>query len=563
MALSVLDSWLSLVVMIFALVVTGQTIIVALVRFDLTEVGAYDGFQRAAYATVSIIVASAITAFTISCLRKLWLARIDRLFVPSTDHGRLQGRWGTALAVGSIADLFRHFDIQITYLIAAFITTSIVASITPTPATREINFGLDVAPGLPWRCATVQEQSDERYSVYEWQLPNGSYLSAGGNWAACPSRWAVTLMGGINFINASQYAYADLGVAVKSTAIGAPVSVYGKDPVTEMGTEITSFLSRYGSDAVSTTQCVRVMISNPVSCRRGGSVVVNTDGTITSTSGDGKCSAQSIRAVSDDQTDGLMAKAICAHGEPGQATIVLGGINAFARWLAVAVNEPDRPIEDEDAIGYRYTITCDIDVRNVFRFRNVTLALRDSRQIQETSMGRQLTGGETDCQQFDGSENLGLFGAAVSANWQPLSQNDGLDGWFDSINQMTIDKSGRQARPPPYAFGSSVDALEDTLGLIIGLATARINGTSEKILATGTVLNTRVGSGKLIGLAYVAPPLLTAITLLVLFLLVLSERRQDFSCIQPYQLAQCRWLYVNGSQGSRVSSVHRQRPGQW
>jgi len=97
-------------------------------------------------------------------------------------------------------------------------------------------------------------------------------------------------MGGINFINASQYAYADLGVAVKSTAIDAPISVYGKDPVTEMGAEISSFLSRYGSDAVSTTQCVRVMKENPVSCRRGGRVVVNSDGTITSTSEDGKCS---------------------------------------------------------------------------------------------------------------------------------------------------------------------------------------------------------------------------------------------------------------------------------
>jgi len=317
MALSVLDTWLSFAAIILALVVTAETLIVALTRFDLTEVGSYDGFQRAAYATASTIIASLITAFIVSCLRQLWLARIDRLFVPSTDRRSLQGRWGTILAVGSLADLFWHFDVQITYLVAALITTSIVARLTPTSATRDISFGLDVAPGLPWRCAMVREASDKRYSVYEWQLPNGSYLSAGGNWAACPSRWAVTLMGGINFINTSQYAYADLGVTVKLSAIGAPVSVYGKDPVTGMGSEISGFLSRYGSDAVSTTQCVRVMTANPVSCRRGGSVVVNSDRTITSTSEDGTCSTRSIRAAADTQTDGLMAKAICAREELG------------------------------------------------------------------------------------------------------------------------------------------------------------------------------------------------------------------------------------------------------
>jgi len=167
MVLSVLDSFLCFAAIILALVVTAETIIVALTRFDLTDVGAYDGFQRAAYATVSTIVASAITAFVVPCLRKLWLARVDRLFVPLTDRRRLQGRWGTALAVGSLTDLFRHFDIQMTYLVAALITTSMVASLTPTSATRENSFGLDVAPGLPWRCAMVRDTSDKRYSVYE------------------------------------------------------------------------------------------------------------------------------------------------------------------------------------------------------------------------------------------------------------------------------------------------------------------------------------------------------------------------------------------------------------
>jgi len=221
----------------------------------------------------------------------------------------------------------------------------------------------------------------------------------------------------------------------------------------------------------------------------------------------------------------------------------------------VAINEPERPVEDGDAIGYRYAITCDLDARNAFRYRNVTLFLRDSKQIEETNMGCQLSGDATDCRDFDPSANLGLFGAAVSANWQPLSQNDGLSGWFDSINQMTIDKSGRQAREPPYAFDNSRNALEDTLGLVIGLATARINGTSESVQARGTFINARVGSGKLPGLAYAVPPLLTAVVLLVLALSVLSTMRPEFSCIRLEHLAQCGWLWVHDTRVSGVWSA--------
>lgn len=546
MALSTWDLVSSFIAVILGLAILAETIIVTRVRFNLTEAGQYDGFQRAAYATVSTIIASLITAFITSCLRNLWVARIDELFVPSADRRRLQGKWSVILAVGSLLDICGHFEVQLTYLVAALITTSIVASLTPTPATRDIKFDVDVAPGLPWRCAMVRDESDPRYSVYEWQLPNGSYLAAGGNWAGCPSRWAVTLMGGINFINASQYAYTDLGVAVKSTAIGAPVSIYGRDPVTETGTGITGFLSRYGSNVINTTQCVLVMVSNPVSCSQGGRVTVNSDGTITATSDDGLCSTRSLSAVDDTQTGGLMAKAICATGEPGQATIVLGGINAFARWLAVAVNDPDRPFEDQDAVGYRYAITCKLDARDVFRYREVTLSLLDSTQVRETNMGRQLNGGRINCKEFDPSANLGLLATAISANWQPLAQNDGMSGWFDSINQMTIDKSGRQARPAPYAFANSQNALDDTLGLVIALATARINGTSEATPATGMIINTRVGSGKLLGLAYAIPPFLTTVALLALLLPTLWSQQTSFSSRRLSDIAGLGWLRDRG-----------------
>lgn len=546
MALSNWDCASAAGAFILSLAILAETILVALIRFNLTNVGPYSSLQRAAYATVSTLIASAITAFITSSLRKLWVTAVDQLFTPVTSRDRLQSKWSVVLAVGSLMDTMRHFQVQLTYLAAALITTCIVASLTPTTDKLSIDIETDVAPGLPWRCAMVRNFSDERYSVYEWRLPNGSYLASGGNWGTCPSRWAVTLMGGINFFNASQYAYADLGVAVKSTAIGAPVSIYGGDPATGVSSSFPGFIGKFGSSALETTQCVRVMPSNPVSCHRGGDLKQNQAGTVTATSDDGLCSATSLNTVKDWQTGNVITKAICAKGDPGQATIVLGGLGAYGKWLAVALNDPDRPYEDEDSAGFTITITCNLDARDVFRYRQVTLSLQDSAQIQETNMGRQLNGGSLDCRDFNVADNLGLMATAVSANWQPLSQNDGMDGWIDSINQMTVDKSSRQPRLPPYSLSGSSNALEDTLGLVIALTTARINGTAETIPATATIVNTRVGSGTLLGLVYTIPPMATAAVIFaILARVLLPSQTPSFSSIKLRDIAGLSWLQTD------------------
>jgi hypothetical protein len=233
-----------------------------------------------------------------------------------------------------------------------------------------------------------------------------------------------------------------------------------------------------------------------------------------------------------------MVKQICAKGQPGQATIVLGGTGAFARWLAVSINYPNRPFEDADVPdGYKFAITCTMDASNVFSYRDVTLSLQDAKQIQQTNLGRQLSGGDKDCRTFDPDQNLGLMGTAVSANWQDLSQNDGLGGWFDSINQMTIDLSGRQSRLPPYAFPNSQNALEDTLGLVAALATARLNGTMENVPSTAVIINTRIGSGRLVGLAYSIPPLLAAAILCWLLIHTWPPSKGDFSSINLENLS--------------------------
>lgn len=556
MGLKKSDLALSISAVLISAGIAAMTIIVVLIRIDLTNIGPYTGLQRATYATLSTIIASIITAFTTSQVRKLWLADIDQHFLAALNADRLisvERRWRAALSVGTIKETFLNWNVQTSFLITALITTSIVASLTPTVGTYEVVYDVEISTGLPWRCCTVSDESDDRYSVYEWRLPNGSYLSSGGNWAACPSRWAVTLMGGINYFNASQYSYSDLGVAVKSTALGAPISAFGMDPVTLRGDTFVEFIRTYGSNAVNITQCIRVMTSNPFSCHTGGKVSYKT-GTaapITITSDDGSCKVQSYGSVQEPEVHGaIMAKGICATGDPGQATIVMGATGAYARWLAVAINYPDRPKEDEDVPeGYTFAVTCRIDARNSFRYRNVTLSFQDQDQVIETNLGRQLSGNDEDCRTFNVNENLGIMGTVVSANWQPLSQNDGLAGWFDSINQMTIDKSGRQSRQPPYAFATSQNALEDTFGLVAAMATSRINGTTETVPANAVIINTRVGSGKRVGLLYSIPPILTAIIMLGLIIHTIPAWDVNFSSVKMEDIGR--------------SLASRQRSGGW
>jgi hypothetical protein len=78
MALSSCDVVLLVFALLLSLAITAETVIVVPVKFDLTDTGPYSGLQRAAYVTVSTIIASAITTFIPSRIRKLWIADVDQ-----------------------------------------------------------------------------------------------------------------------------------------------------------------------------------------------------------------------------------------------------------------------------------------------------------------------------------------------------------------------------------------------------------------------------------------------------------------------------------------------------
>jgi hypothetical protein len=103
---------------------------------------------------------------------------------------------------------------------------------------------------------------------------------------ACPLQAGLTVMGSINIIDPTSYAYADKGVAVQSSALESPAGIYDSDGA--FGFSLADLLGQYATSALSTQQCVPVMFSKPYSCRAGGNITVNsTSNAVFVTSKDG------------------------------------------------------------------------------------------------------------------------------------------------------------------------------------------------------------------------------------------------------------------------------------
>lgn len=100
----------------------------------VTKIGPYTGTQRAVYATGTTIRASLLATFVKTQIRRLWLWQVDRAFAKPIDLQSLRHlnkEWRTVLWVSSIEETFRTWYFQFSYLLAALITTAIIAGLTP------------------------------------------------------------------------------------------------------------------------------------------------------------------------------------------------------------------------------------------------------------------------------------------------------------------------------------------------------------------------------------------------------------------------------------------------
>lgn len=481
----------------------------------LTEYGPYSTSNRIWYTTIVTIAASAFASFVTSQIRLLWVGGLDEQFarlvepmapVDSDDIPNLQRKWDATMGVASLVDSLRHWKVTASFLGTSLITAAIVTSLTPTSTGKNFEYMLQVSSGLPYGlCAMIIDDPPEHF--YRWNIGNGSTLGVNPLEFGCPLRLALGLMGGINPEDPDVYAYSDRGVAIHTSAIGAPVAVYGSSTdlaTVRLNPSLSQLLKNYGSDVLSTTQCVRTMVSNPVSCEIGGSVQVGSYGITTVKSSDGTCSISA-----SDSSGYYMYGDICTHKDIGRATIVIGAMEGYATRLAQAVGESNSP-------GPTLAVTCAVDANDVFRYRNLTLNFRDNNGITETNLGRQLNGSAQDCEAFRPEDNLALLAIASVATQQSLSQYAN-SGFFDSINQLTTNFGNFSTpRTPPFGFSRSRNALEDVLGLTTALVTSRLNSTLVKAPATAVVVISRVGAGGAVGLVYILPPLFSALVLIVL-----------------------------------------------
>jgi hypothetical protein len=519
----------------------------------LTSRGSIAQTDRLIYVTGTTILATLLTSFILSQVQHLLRCRLDRGLLSKPDaeiEKKINRKWRTIIRVGDMGDAVSNIKITLCFILLGLITPALVTILTPTVTERAVQYPQKLYNGRSR--ITVNNGGDCVYIIptqealrktidteYTWDLGNGSAYYYGVNIGGCPTRLAQLLIGLINIYDSGNFAYSDGGVAVHRSAIGAPHTIYSPDYA--LAPEFNQMLSTFQSDARRTAQCVPVMKQNPITCRPGGKVSASTSW-LNVTADNGLCSINhqfSNRNLTRQQT---MVKRMCPHGDVGQGTIVMAAVGGYAHWLAYSIDDIDHapaiPPVTAPATNARYAITCTVDARNIYEYREVILNLAAT-ESTGTRNTRFLYSNKTLCAgpAFD----LSWYANAAAANWQTLFQNDGLDGWFDLIWEATGHHSRRQ---PPWAFENSENVLEDVLGLVSALVGSRFNSTSTYTVDTNlTYSATRIGTSDNLALLYLLP---TTFALVCLIYLLFSELRQPAAEVDSTDLRRLRSFFTMG-----------------
>jgi len=465
----------------------------------ILESGLLTNTQRSGYVLGITLSATLVTMFITSAIQGLLAKRLDSELEARGSLStitRLNRQWRAILNVDTFFSKFQAFSIHARYWVAALITTIVTASLNPTPTMREFPYSQNIRDGPSTQMNTVGNCTgtfklplqDPTWPYY-WNTGNDTVFLVQTKQGDCPTRDAQLVVGNINSYDVGLYAYMDAGVAVHGSALGVPRSIYS--PETKFAPALDQIMNVYGDSVVSTNQCSRAMVRNPISCHRGGTIVWQKPW-LNISADDGQC--DTYREFSSDEWDhynnaggGVMLKTMCAHDKIGQGTIVVGAEGGYAHWLAVSMN--DLANAPPTAAGSTYVATCVVDSRDIFEYHEVMLQLRNTDPSQTRYM-RSLNATGLRC---SGPPIIrDIIATAASANWQTLLQQAGADGWWDLVWEAT--SSSHSLRLPPYGFSQSANALEDVLGLIAAMVTSRMNSSIvHTINGTVVVQATRVG----------------------------------------------------------------------
>jgi hypothetical protein len=148
--------------------------------------------------------------------------KIDiQLATPVIDFSGVNTRWRTALGVASVLEALRRWHITCTFLISGLTTTAIVAGLSSTIAQKQNDYAYYLADSEDYSCIITTNPGTPPVT-YGWHLPNGSWLSTYPDLDFCPGSISMTLLGAANTVDPQNYGYADEGVAVHESALGAP-----------------------------------------------------------------------------------------------------------------------------------------------------------------------------------------------------------------------------------------------------------------------------------------------------------------------------------------------------
>jgi hypothetical protein len=513
--------------------------VIAFIQINLTKSGTLTPSERTVYVTVIAIIGVVLSHFSVSRIRDLWLRKCDVLLSAALDLRNVDPLWQVTVGTASVADQFRQWRVTTTFLITGLLTTAIVAGFTSTASTVSQPTHYAIADDAGYVCVRAVP---DNAAMPMWKLDNGSELSVPYYYEFCPQTLSLTLMGAINVVDPENYGYADFGVAVKRSALGAPASLYSSGLPSDLSFPADNH------NIVSTSQCVPVMTKNPFQCKGNGNVEVSSDGYLIVASG----TCNTSLAVPNNFSAGTSAL-LCTKGSVGQATIVLAASGGDAMYLSEAAGDAEflhnYDLKQPSTDKILYTVVCDVDASDVVANRKLIFHLADitgttgalARSLQTdplspgTDCNPQLSSSSATYPHANTDKLRGIIAtspAFLIYNKIPAAAL----GLFINTLSGPLDAADPDhrlyVRQPPFAFADSPNALSDVLGLSAALVLSRVTmtGYSNVVACEGSmeVAVSRVGTGNAWALVFALPPLAVAASLLWLMVtMVLGREGKD------------------------------------
>ncbi|KAF3284093.1 hypothetical protein TWF970_011315 [Orbilia oligospora] len=488
----------------FIAIVIEVLIILLIVLFNLVEVtltmpGLFPNDSRALYVCGTTIFITAITAFVSRQIRLQWIQYIEARRLRKSD------------------------------ILQRFKTFGTIVQLTPGAL----------------NCTTVSD--DPSPTALSWRLENGTYINFRAKGNNCLANPAFSIVNTISnsAIDKDGYAYAVSGVGVTRSSIGVPYDAHNGPAGFDKVFWAMGINQQDRNILQDSTQCLPVFIANPAKCRRAGTIIRAKNNLTVRLDED--CSASTPIFGADLESDGASASGYCTSGKSvGKVTYLIGSINSHAGLLAAAVS--DFPAVNSKS----YSVACDVDIVSAVGFRDTTIS-RNYKPPHESSINRENENLKTLAEYTISSpvkqrtssscsnksyvpiwnpENKpgviltpGALAVGAGAACPLFMQNRYNNGWWDTLSRAVKDRG-----PSSYAFEDSKNALEDVLGLVVGVSMGQYIGSSQPPASTrdapmivnrggsARVLGYRIGSGSKWGLIFIAPQVWIILVLSVLLI---------------------------------------------